>query len=95
MSHSKKQNRPLPRAPFQLVLVEWEDSARPIPAWQWIDDYELPKTIRCRSVGYLIADTDDAIALAPNLGDVEQSKAQACGIIRIPQRAIIERWNLT
>jgi len=35
------------------MLVEWEDSARPIPAWQWVDDYEVPKTIRCLSVGYL------------------------------------------
>jgi hypothetical protein len=57
------------------------DSARQIPGWQWIEDYELPETIRRLSVGYLIAETEDAIALAPNLGDVEQPKAQACGII--------------
>lgn len=76
-------------APFKLVLVEWEDSARPIPDWQWIEDYSLPETILCRSVGYLIADTDKAIALAPNLGDITQERVQACGIIRIPRRAII------
>ena len=76
------------------MLVEWEDSARPISAWQWVEDYELPKTIRCRSVGYLIAETKDAIALAPNLGDTDQPKAQACGIIRIPQRAIIKSKRL-
>jgi hypothetical protein len=79
---------------FQLVLVEWEDSARPIPAWQWVEDYEIPKTIRCLSVGYLIAETDDAIALAPNLGDIDEPRAQACGIIRIPQRAIIKARKL-
>jgi hypothetical protein len=73
-----------PSSPYPLVLVEWEDSARPVPAWQWIDDYQLPETIRCLSVGYLVAETDGAIALAPNLGDLEQSRAQACGIIRIP-----------
>jgi hypothetical protein len=83
-----------PQAPYPLMIVEWEDSARPIPAWQWIEDYELPKTIRCLSVGYLIAETDEAIALAPNLGDIEQPKAQACGIIRIPQRAIIKTKRL-
>ena len=49
------------------MLVKWEDSARPVPAWQWIEDYELPQTIRCISVGYLIAETNDAIALAPKL----------------------------
>ncbi|WP_027553348.1 hypothetical protein [Bradyrhizobium sp. Cp5.3] len=94
MSHSKNQNRPLPKIGFRLVLVEWEDSARPIPGWQWVEDYELPETVRCISVGYLIAETSDAIALAPNLGDVVQPKAQACGIIRIPQRAIIKMWSL-
>jgi hypothetical protein len=86
----KRRNSP----PYPLMLVEWEDSARPIPAWQWIEDYEVPKTVRCLSVGYLIAKTDDAIALAPNLGDIDQPKAQACGIIRIPQRAIIKSKRL-
>ena len=79
---------------FPLMLVEWEDSARPISAWQWIEDYDIPKIIRCLSVGYLIAKTDDAIALAPNLGDIDQAKAQACGIIRIPSRAIIKSKRL-
>jgi hypothetical protein len=74
----------LPSVPFDLVLVEWEDSARPIPAWQWVEDYEVPATVGCLSVGYLIAETQDAIALAPNLGDVRQEKLQASGILRIP-----------
>lgn len=55
------------------MLVDWEDSARPIGAWQWVEDYELPETVRCISVGHLIAETDDALALAPNLGDVDAS----------------------
>jgi hypothetical protein len=83
-----------PADPYPLVLVEWEDSARPVSAWQWVDDYQIPETIRCLSVGYLVAETDGAIALAPNLGDLEQVRAQACGIIRIPQRAIIKTWKL-
>jgi hypothetical protein len=74
--------------PFKLVQVEWEDSARPISAWQWIDDYELPNIVRCVSVGFLIANTKSAIALAPNLGDTQQERIQACGIIRIPRSAI-------
>jgi hypothetical protein len=95
MSHSRNQNRPLlPAAPFPLVVVEWEDSARPISAWQWVEDYELPEIVKCLSVGYLVAETENAIALAPNLGDIEQAKAQACGIIRIPQRAVIKIWKI-
>lgn len=78
----------LPDAPYQIVVVEWEDSARPIPAWQWVDDYEVPQVIRCISVGYLIAETDQALALAPNLGDVGRERVQACGIIRLPRSAV-------
>ncbi len=75
------------------MMIEWEDSARPVSAWQWVEDYELPETVSCVSVGYVIAETDTAIALAPNLGDLAQPKAQACGIIRIPRRAIIRSWS--
>jgi hypothetical protein len=83
-----------PSVPYSLMVVEWEDSAQPIPAWQWVEDYELPEVVSCLSVGYVIAETDTAIALAPNLGDLAQPKAQACGIIRIPRRAIIRSWAL-
>lgn len=78
----------LPDSPYQIVVVEWEDSARPIPAWQWVDAYELPQVIRCVSVGYLIAETDEALALAPNLGDVGRERVQASGIIRLPRSAV-------
>lgn len=77
-----------PTVPHRLVLVEWEDSARPISPWQWVEDYQLPETVRCVSVGYLVADTKAAIALAPNLGDLGRDRLQACGIIRIPRSAI-------
>jgi hypothetical protein len=75
-------------------MVEWEDSARPISAWQWVEDCKLPEIVSCLSVGYVISETDKAIALAPNLGDITQEKAQACGIIRIPRRAIIKTWKV-
>ena len=26
----------------RLVAVEWEDSQRPLSAWNWLDDCELP-----------------------------------------------------
>jgi hypothetical protein len=73
---------------FPLVLIRWDDSARPIGDWQWIDDYKVPETVPCISVGFLIADTPQAIALAPNLGDIKRERAQASGIIRIPRSAV-------
>jgi hypothetical protein len=80
--------------PYQLVKIEWEDSARPISGWQWVADYAIPKTINCISVGFLIAETKRALALAPNLGDVESEEIQASGIIRIPKSAIRGRLRL-
>jgi hypothetical protein len=77
-----------PKTPYRLVMVEWEDSQRPMSPWQWVDEYSLPDSVSCVSVGFLIAQTKAALALAPNLGDVDQDRAQACGIIRIPARAV-------
>ena len=74
--------------PYRLVRVDWEDSSQPVPAWQWVDDYVAPAIIRCVSVGYLIAETDQAIAVAPNIGDVGCERIQASGIIRIPRSAV-------
>jgi hypothetical protein len=76
------------KLPYRLVKVEWEDSARPIAAWQWISDYELPQIVNCISVGFLIAETKQAVAIAPNLGDIGEDDMQASGIIRIPRSAI-------
>lgn len=86
--------KPLPKVPHRLVLVEWQDSAQPVSAWQWVDDYQAPETISCISVGYLIADADTAVAIAPNLGHVEQGRLQASGIIRIPRCSIKRIVNL-
>lgn len=77
-----------PQTPYRLVAVEWEDSQRPAGSWQWLDEFALPDAVRCLSVGFLVAQSDHAIALAPNLGDVEQERAQGCGIIRIPRSAV-------
>src|SRR5713226_8889083 len=77
-----------PKTPYRLVVVEWEDSQRPLSPWQWVDEYSLPDAVCCLSVGFLIAQTKTALALAPNLGDVDHARAQACGIIRIPARAV-------
>jgi hypothetical protein len=70
--------------PFKLVKVEWEDSARPTSAWGWIDDYERLEAVECISVGFLIAQTDRALAIAANIGDVTRDRIQASGIIQIP-----------
>lgn len=76
------------RRGYKPILVEWEDSARPISSWEWVDQYEMPETVQCVSVGFLIAQTETALALAPNLGDVGRERVQASGIIRVPRSAV-------
>lgn len=83
------------KLPYNLILVEWEDSARPISSWQWIDEYVVPQIVKCLSVGFLIAETNEALALAPNLGDVTCERKQAAGIIRIPRSAVRSMVELT
>jgi hypothetical protein len=72
-----------------LVLVEWEDSAQPLPAWQWLSDCEEFGLVVCRSVGWLIHDGDHVKALAPNIGICgNDDDRQVSGLIRIPARCI-------
>ena len=91
---SNMRARPKPAGRYKLVLVEWDDSARPIADWQWVDDYVVPEVVRCLSIGWLITKTKTALALAPNLGDVQHPRQQASGIIRIPLASVLRITNL-
>lgn len=90
----RKKTRKDIKSPYPLVAIEWEDSQRPLGAWQWVDEYQLPESVVCLSVGFLIAKTKEAIALAPNLGDLAQARAQASGIIMIPMSAVRSQIEL-
>jgi hypothetical protein len=73
----------------KLVVVEWVDSAQPLPSWRLLDDAPEPEIIVCLSVGWVIAKTKKVLMLAPNLGDIESGgTAQASGFIRIPTAAV-------
>jgi hypothetical protein len=68
-----------------LVLIEWEDSAQPVPGWHPVAAYKSVEAIRCVSVGWLVCDTRQVKALAPNFADVDDpDDIQASGVIRIP-----------
>jgi len=72
-------------------MIEWEDSYRPMPAWVHLSDFEAKAPSRCISVGWMIHNGDEAKALAPNLGGLNDDNAQACGIICIPARCVVPR----
>jgi hypothetical protein len=79
-----------------LVLIEWEDSMRPKPAWQHLHDMrEPPEPARMASVGWLLHDTKRVKVLAPNMGSLNnEDNLQACGMIEIPTRAVIRVHKL-
>jgi hypothetical protein len=78
-----------------LVLVEWEDSAQPIPSWSYLASFDLPGTVRCASVGWLIRDDDQMKALAPNMGALgDENSVQVSGVIQIPARCIVQITRL-
>jgi hypothetical protein len=79
-----------------LVLVEWEDSAQPIPGWSYLASFDATGTIRCASVGWLIRDDEQMKAVAPNLGAVEdEHSVQVSGVIQIPARCVVKLTRLS
>lgn len=82
------------RKSIPLVMIEWHDSAQPLPSWRWIKklDYDV---VLCQSVGWLVHDGDDVKALAPNVSSIENKDAQASGIMRIPARSVVKVTRLT
>ena len=74
---------------MNLVMIDWIDSARPISEWQYLSDYKPFTPIKCTSVGFLVHDTKEVKALAPNVGDLDnKDTVQASGIIHIPTCSI-------
>jgi hypothetical protein len=81
--------------PCPLVMIEWEDSAQPIPAWSYLASFEAPGTIRCVSVGWLIRDDKQMKAVAPNMGAIDdENSMQVSGVIQIPTRCVLSVTEL-
>ena len=95
MSDEQSDGSPAPAHNYRLVLIEWEDSARPDPDWRWMSDFGKPSIMKCRSVGWLVHDGDDVKSLVPNRGQYQDEESdQACGLIRIPTRSVIRTVRL-
>ena len=77
-----------------LVLVEWVDSARPVAEWRFLSDAPEPTVIECKSVGWVVRETESVLMLAPNIGDVGTESEQGCGFIRIPKASITRRASV-
>ena len=76
------------------ILIEWADSRQPTNAWARLDETEKHNFCRCYSVGFVVQEDDDVIALAANVADIEE-EAQTTGVIVIPRIAVLKRTTLT
>jgi hypothetical protein len=73
-----------------LVIIRWQDSAQPIPAWKHLSHLPSTRPIECATVGWLLKDDDDVKVLCQSVGDLHDAhNAQASGIMTIPARCII------
>jgi hypothetical protein len=82
------------KASRNLMLIEWEDSAQPLPAWRFLDDAPPLEAVKCMSVGWEVGRANGVLMLAPNLGDASSGSPQASGFIRIPESCIKRRVRL-
>lgn len=76
------------------MLIEWADSRQPTNSWSRLDEAEQHNFCRCYSVGFVVQEDKEVIALAANVADIEE-EAQATGVIVIPQVAVLKRTTLT
>jgi len=78
-----------------LVLIEWVDSMQPSPSWAYLNDLPSVEIVHCKSVGWLVAETDEVKMLAPNLGNLQDEDGkQGSGFIRIPTACVVKETTL-
>jgi hypothetical protein len=75
----------------KIVLIEWVDSYSVYEQWDFLNDLKEPEIIKCKSVGFIVNETDESILIMPHIsGDNEAGKGGIC----IPKLAIIKRTEL-
>ena len=81
----------IPKKRHWRVEVEWEDSTVLQRGWYEIRDaLERRDSVRCLSVGFVLADDDKGVMLAASIHGNE-----AAGITVIPKSAIRKRRRLS
>jgi hypothetical protein len=77
----------------RLVLVEWVDSGEG-RGWTPIEDI-VREPMVCRSVGWLIHETEKGITVAAHYGSEEDGRSpQVCGDMLIPKVAVLSVKDL-
>lgn len=77
----------------RLLVIEWEDSCLGPEGWQPVEDAPAELSpLRIKSVGWLLAQSADAMMLAPNHGGENNDchEEQYSQSIIIPKRCIVK-----
>lgn len=81
--------------PYSLVLIEWIDSSRLSDGWMDISAIPDPYPHKCVSVGFLVAQNENAKILVPTIGDVDHiDNSHTYGGMMIPRSAIVREHVL-
>lgn len=72
---------------MRLVLIEWLDSFGCSSLWTKLEDSRAAPLV-CRSVGWLLHDTDTCKVLVPHITDSDHVTPQGCGDMTIPTCAV-------
>lgn len=87
--------RPERQLPYDLVLIEWVDSARMPGSWLGLDEIEEAAPHKCLSVGFLVKEGPEAKILMPTTADIENAENyHFYGGIKIPTRSILSERKL-
>jgi len=64
---------------FKLVLIDWVDSYSVYEQWDFIKHIKEPEIVKCKSVGFLIKDTEESILILPHIsGESEAGMGGIC-----------------
>ena len=81
---------------MRLVYVEWLDSYGCSANWQHLGAGKAAAPMVCRSVGWLLHDTNKCKVVVPHVSDAERDDLapQGCGDMTIPTAAIVRLVTL-
>lgn len=73
-----------------LILCEWLDSYGCSPSWETIEKGVKPLGMACKSVGWLVRQSEKFIVVVPHLSQKNEiADQQGCGDMTIPRSAIV------
>jgi hypothetical protein len=80
---------------FKLVLIEWVDSYSVYEQRDFIKYIKDPEIVKCKSVGFLIKETDESILILPHISNENEAGMGGICIPKISITKITEIYENT